>query len=71
MGNIDSAATFMTSEMLEFNAIGDAMFADWYPHHRSGDPMPVLPPGHIMEEARELALQHRMVAARKRGLRAA
>jgi hypothetical protein len=66
MGTNDSAATITTADALALNAIGDAIFAEWYPHHRPGDPIPTMPPAHIMEEGRELALRHRMVAVGKR-----
>lgn len=71
MGNTDNAATITTADVLELDAIGDAIFAEWFPNHRPGDPAPAMPPLHIMQEARELALRHRMVAARRRGQRAA
>ncbi len=65
MGNIDIAATITAADMLDLNAIGDAIFADWFPNHRPGDAVPAMPPLHIMQEARELAFRHRMVAARR------
>lgn len=65
MGNTESAAHITTADLRELNAIGDAIFADWYPNHRPGDRVPAMPPLFIMQEARELALRHRMVAARR------
>ncbi|WP_295560186.1 hypothetical protein [uncultured Sphingomonas sp.] len=65
MENTDNAARITTADVLELNAIGNAIFADWFPNHRPGDPVPAMPPLHIMREARELALRHRMVAARR------
>ncbi|MHA6722849.1 hypothetical protein [Sphingomonas sp. RS2018] len=67
MGISEAASTFSTLEALELKALGEAIFADWYPNHRPGDPVPTMPPAHIMNEARELALRHRMIAARRRG----
>jgi hypothetical protein len=57
-----------TADLLELKAIGDAIFDDWYPDHRPGDPVPVDPPAHILREAQELAWRHRMVVARRRGI---
>jgi hypothetical protein len=71
MGTTNTAATIMTADILELNAIGDAIFAEWFPNYRPGDPVPPMPPAHIMQEARELAFRHRMIAARRRGQRAA
>lgn len=71
MGNIDNGSHVTTADMLELNTIGDAIFAEWFPNHRPGDPVPAMPLLHVMHEARELALRHRMIAARRRGKRAA
>lgn len=71
MGNTDNAARITTADVLELNAIGDAIFAEWYPNHRPGDPVPATPPLPIIHEARELALRHRMVAGRRRRSRTA
>ncbi len=71
MGKIDATATISTADILELNAIGDAIFAEWYPDYRDGDPIPDMPPPHIMEEAAELAEKHRRIAARERFLIAA
>jgi len=39
-------------------AIGEAIFSEWYPNWRDGDPVPVDPPAAVVAEARELARQH-------------
>lgn len=59
MRKIEGAARITTADVLELNAIGDAIFSDWYPNHRLGEPVPTMPPLHIMLEAHELALRHR------------
>lgn len=59
MGNTDNAARITTADVLELNAIGDAIFAEWFPNHRPGVPVPAMPPLHIVHVARELALRHR------------
>ncbi|RUN75253.1 hypothetical protein EJC47_17070 [Sphingomonas sp. TF3] len=69
MGDTESAVRITTADMLALNAIGDAIFAEWFPNYRPGDPVPAMPPLHIMHEARELALRHRTVATRRRGQR--
>lgn len=66
MGNTKNAATIGKVDVLALNAIGDAIFDEWYPNHRTGDLVPVMPPLRVMQEASELALRHRMVAARRR-----
>lgn len=71
MGTTNTAATITTADILELNAIGDAIFAEWFPNHRSGNPVPSMPPARIEYEARELAFRHRSIAARRRGLQAA
>jgi hypothetical protein len=67
MQNANDDATITTADALELNAIGDAIFAEWFPNHRPGDPVAPLPPSRVMKEASELAFRHRMVAARRRG----
>lgn len=71
MRKTEGAARITTADVLELNAIGDAIFADWYPNHRPGDRVSAMPPLFIMQEARELALRHRMVAAHRREQRSA
>lgn len=66
-----NAATFTTADALELNAIGDAIFAEWFPNHRPGDPISAHLPLHIQRETDELTARHRMVAALRRGQRAA
>ncbi|MGJ3626370.1 hypothetical protein AB5I41_04565 [Sphingomonas sp. MMS24-JH45] len=58
MMTTDNAATFTTADQLELCAIGDAIFAEWYPHHRPGDPMPAAIPLRLAREAQELAAKH-------------
>jgi hypothetical protein len=60
-------ASFTAADLLGLKAMGEAIFTEWYPHWRDGDPVPALPPLNLANEARKLALQHRMVAARQRG----
>ena len=67
MGTIDATATISTVDLLELRAIGEAIFAEWYPDYREGDPIPEMPPPHIMQEIAELAEKHRALAARRRG----
>ena len=67
MQHTNNNGTFTTADALELNTIGDAIFAEWYPHHRPGDPVPAHLPLHVQREADELALRHRMAAARRRG----
>lgn len=62
MAHKDTAATFGAADILELNAIGDAIFSEWYPRHRPGDPVPVLLPHHIELEARSIAIRHRKIA---------
>lgn len=71
MTDINNAATITTAGVLALDAIGDAIFSEWYPNHRPGDPVPAMPPLHVMQEARGLALRHRIVAARRAGRREA
>ena len=59
--------TLTTADAMALNAIGSAIFAEWYPHHRPGDPVPPHPPCRVTAEARELGLRHRMTQAKQRG----
>ena len=61
----------MTADILNLNAIGDAIFAEWFPHHRPGDPIPAHLPLHVQREADELAARHRLAETRRRVPRAA
>jgi hypothetical protein len=54
MGMTDNASGMTTADFLELNAIGEAIFAEWCPNHRTGDPVPPNPPLHGMRKAREL-----------------
>lgn len=65
MGTTGNAGTITAADILELNAIGDAIFAEWYPNHRPGDPVPQLPPEHVLQEAAELASRHRLAAAHR------
>lgn len=47
-----------TQPVLDAKAIGEAIFEEWYPNWRDGEPVPVDPPAAILAEARELARQH-------------
>lgn len=71
METTNTAATITTADILELNVIGDAIFAEWFPNHRPGEPAPPMPPARIEHEARQLAFRHRMIAACRRGQRAA
>jgi hypothetical protein len=62
MGNTENAATITAADVLALNAIGDAIFAEWFPNHRPGDPVPAMPPEGVMQEAREIACRHGMIA---------
>jgi hypothetical protein len=59
MGTINTAATITTADIRELNAIGDAIFAEWFPNHRPGDPIPSMPPQHLAFAANAVGLRHR------------
>ncbi len=56
---------------LELKTIGEAIFAEWFPNHLPGDPVPPDPPPHILREADELARKHRLIEVRRRNVRSA
>ena len=65
MGTTNIAETVTTADILELNTIGDAIFAEWFPNHRPGDPVPPMPPARIEHEARALALRHSLAWPRR------
>ena len=71
MQNTNGTGTFTTADAQELKAICEAIFAEWYPHHRPGDPIPPMPPIDLQREARELRLRHQLAEARRRRVYAA
>ncbi|GGA62475.1 hypothetical protein [Sphingomonas psychrolutea] len=54
------------ADIVELSVIGDAMFHEWYPLWRTGDPIPARLPLHVQLEAHDLGMRHKHAAARNR-----